>query len=127
MSLKTELESALQEIESDLGSEQVTLNLVGGDALNVPVVPNGVSDSTIVQIGPLAEQVSEVVFIRTGHFLTADNTEVTVDSDLFTADNSTARPRSGKTCTFRGRTMRIITTEEDGTRAYIKVFLGSAN
>ena len=108
-------------------AEQIFISIVGTtDTVGVPCVPGSLSDSTIVAIGPLQEQVSQVLYVRTGHFISADSTEITVDSDFFTADNSNARPRSGKTCLFRGRTLRIITVVEDPTRAYLKVFLGSA-
>jgi hypothetical protein len=108
-------------------AEQIFFSIVGTtDTVGVPCVPGSLSDSTTVSIGPLAETISMVLNVRTGHFISADSTEITVDSDFFTADNSNARPKSGKTCVFRGRTMRVITTAEDSTRAYIKVFLGSA-
>jgi hypothetical protein len=108
-------------------AEQIFFTIVGtDDTVGVPCIPGSLSDSTAVGIGPLSELVSLVLNVRTGHFVSADSTEITVDSTFFTADNSTALPGSGKTCEFRGRTWRIITVAEDSTRAYLKVFLGSA-
>ena len=108
--------------------EQIYFSIAGtDDTVGVPCIPNTVSDSTLVQIGPQAEQVSFVVFVRTGHFISADSTEITVDSDFFTADNSAARPIAQKICQFRGRTFQILSVAEDGTKAYLKIALGSAN
>lgn len=108
-------------------AEQIYFTIAGtSDTVGVPCVPGSLSDSTTVAIGPLIESISLVLNVRTGHFISADSTEITVDSDFFTADNSSAKPRSGKTCTFRGKTWRVLTTADDATRAYIKVFLGSA-
>lgn len=126
--LHDEIESALESLESDLGSESVTFNLVGSsDTVDVPCVPGSLTDASIVGYGAQVDNPTMLLNVRTGHFLTADNTEITVDSDLFTADNSTARPRVGKTCVFRGKTMRILTVAEDATGAYLKVFLGGAH
>ncbi len=124
MSLRTEIEDALLELETDL-QEEVTFYVMGSsDTCLVPCVPTMVTDSDRLISGGFESDASMALNVRVGNFLTADNTLITVDSTLFTADNSSARPRANKKCTFRGVDYRIITASEDPTRAYLHLVLG---
>ena len=50
---------------------------------------------TEMQIGPQFEVIKLAVRVRKSHFITADNTVITVDTEVILADNDTPRPSSG--------------------------------
>ena len=131
--IRDELAAALLELEGDyrpsgLGCPQIVFSITGADdTLTVPFLRGTATDKTKLTMGGFESGILERGVVRMGHFLTADSTEVTVDSDLFTADNSSARPRVDKLCTFNGRTYRIESAQEDGTGAYIRLELGDPN
>lgn len=109
-------------------AEQITFYMVGSsDTVDVPCVPTMLNDSDRLILGGFESAMTVAVNVRKGHFVSADMDTITVDSDLFTADNSTARPQAQKKCVFRGVTMRILNAGEDGTRAYLRLILGEAN
>lgn len=109
-------------------AEQITFYMVGSsDTVDVPCVPTMLNDSDRLIVGGFESAASIALNVRTGHFISADMDTITVDSDLFTADNSTARPQDQKKCVFRGKTFRIIIAGEDSTRAYIHLVLADAN
>jgi hypothetical protein len=105
---------------------EITFQLSDGSELALPCAPNTQTISNRLDVGPLIEDTDITVFIRKGHFVTADNTIITVDTDLFTADNASPRPRAGKICEFRGQEWRILLVHEDPSGAYLKLHLGSA-
>jgi hypothetical protein len=121
----------LQRLESALrDSAGETQKLILPSGAEIPCVPSSEEMSIEVEIGPLVEMLQHVVRVRKTHFVTADNTMITVDSDVILADNSTARPRSGgagyRTGGFRGKTYRVLKVAEDPSGAYFKIWLGSA-
>ncbi len=124
MSLRSEINDALLELETDL-QEEVTFYVTGTtDTLSVPCVSTMVTDADRLISGGFESDASMALNVRVGNFLTADNTLITVDSTLFTADNSSAKPRANKKCKFRKVEYRIITASEDPTRAYLHLVLG---
>lgn len=129
--IKDLLTSALEELEGD-DAEEITFDLVSvtagtRDTLSVPVIPNMLSEENPLLPGGFESEIRHHLTIRIGHFITADNTEITVDSDLFTADNMSPRPRPNKLCSFRGKRYRVLSVAEDGTRAYLRVALVDLN
>ena len=108
-------------------AEQITFYMVGSsDTVDVPCVPGMLTDADKLIVGGFESAAALSVNVRTGHFISADMDTITVDSDLFTADNSTARPQSNKKCIFRGTTWRIEFRGEDPTRAYLHLVLVDA-
>jgi hypothetical protein len=108
-------------------AEQITFYITGTeDTVGVPCVPGMLTDSDRLLPGGFESGAVLAVNVRTSHFISADMTEITADSIIFTADNSTARPRVSKECLFRGKRYRIATCGEDATRAYVHVTLADA-
>ena len=95
--------------------------------VDVPCVPGMLSDADRLIEGGFEDRSAIVVLVRTGHFISADMTTITVDSDLFTADNSVPRPHAKKRCSFRGRTWKIESAGEDATRAYLRLAISPSN
>lgn len=127
MSIREEIIGALEELETDLISEGgETQKLILPSGAEIPCVPSMEDIGTEIAIGPQSETNIAVVRVRKSHFITADLTTITVDSDVILADNETPRLRSGKKPQFRGKTYRVLKVSEDPTGAYFKVFLGSA-
>lgn len=122
MSFKSEIESALEEIEGDL--PEMTLTLPQGAV--IPCVPSMEDMSSEIAIGAQIEGNVVVVRVRKSWFITSDLTTITSDSTVLLSDNDTPRLRSGKTPVFRGKTYRVLKSQEDPSGAYFKVFLGSA-
>lgn len=134
MSLRDDIADTLEELEGEVrpasvgGVHQITFSITGSDdTLTVPFLRRSNTDKTKLALGGFENGIQEAGVVRMGHFLTADSTEITVDSDLFTADNSSARPRVDKLCTFLGQTFRIASASEDGTGAYILLTLEDPN
>lgn len=127
MSIREEINDALEELENDLTDESgETQKLILPSNAEIPCVPSMEDVGSEIAIGPSVEMISAVVRVRKTHFITADMTTVTADSDLILADNDTPFLRSGKKPQFRGKTYRVLKVSEDPSGAYFKVFLGSA-
>lgn len=120
----------LQELEgllTDALGETKTLILPSG--AEIPCVPAMEEVGAEVQIGRQVETILASVLVRKTHFVTADNTVISADSDVILADNSTATPRTSgqyRTGGFRGKTYRVLTVSEDPSGAYFKIRMGSA-
>lgn len=117
----SEIEDACVECE-----EAVEQILILPSGKEVPCVPQMESVSNIIIIGGREEVIAATVNVRKSHFITADMTTLTVDSELILADNDTPRPRTGKKPQFRGKTYRFLTVEQDPSGAYFRVKMGSA-
>ncbi len=127
MSIRNEIAEALEELESDLIDESgETQKLILPSGLEIPCVPSMESIGDIIIVGGREEEIAIVVRVRKSHFITADLTTITADSDVILADNETPRLRSGKKPQFRGNTYRVLTSEQDPSGAYFRVKLGSA-
>ena len=127
MSIRDEIADALEELESDLADhEGVSQKLILPSGAEIPCVPSMESVGDIIIIGGREEEITVVVRVRKTHFITADLTTVTVDSEVILADNDTPRPRAGKKPTFRGKTYRVLAREEDPSGAYFRIKMGSA-
>jgi hypothetical protein len=121
MAIRDEIESALEELENDSGATQ---KLILPSGAEIPCVPGMLSDADRLIEGGFESAARCVVLVRCGNFVTADMTTITVDSDLFTADNNTPRPHASKRCEFRGQAMRVLVSAEDASRAYLRLTLG---
>jgi hypothetical protein len=127
MAIRDEIESALEELENDLSdSTGATQKLILPSGAEIPCVPAMEDLSSEIAIGPQIEGNVVAMLVRKSHFITADLTTITVDTELILADNDTPRLRSGKKPMFRGKTYRVIDVQEDPSGAYFKVFLASA-
>lgn len=104
--ISDELESALEELEDDLGS--ATFNFKG---VAYPCILGTETRGSDLESGGFVPDVDLVILVRRSQLpstLTADSTLVTADSTLFTADNDTTHPRPGSTAS----------TSVNGSRAY---------
>lgn len=133
MSFRSEIEDTLTEIagvEGEDDSGVIRNVLITSTGRELPWIPNMEGVSSEIQIGPHVEVIQASGNILKRYFVTADTTEVTADSEVILADNSTARPRPGGTATraagFRGKTYRVLKVWEDTSGAYFKIILGSA-
>lgn len=118
MSFKTDIAAALEELEDTLGTETFTWK-----GAEVPCVPNQLNRGTLIIVGGAERTIDFTLVVRKAHFLSADSTIVTVDSDLWTADSNMPHPVAGKDLEFRGKAYRILTATEDSSRAYYKLDL----
>lgn len=132
MSIRDEIADALEELEGDVrpesvgGVHQIIFSLTDSDdTLTVPFLRRKNLSANRLVSGGFEDGIKEMGVVRMGNFLTADSTEITVDSDLFTADSNAPRPRVNKLCTLLGESLRIRSAEEDGTGAYILLTLES--
>lgn len=74
---------------------------------DVPCVPQTIGNLAVVALGGFDIQISATLRVDAREFLTADSTLVTVDSTLYSADNDTPTPVSGKRLTFRGKEYKV--------------------
>lgn len=110
--IREELEDALEEMERDLSDDRT------GDAqtftwkgVEIPCIPAAQNRSTTPDLEGNSLDIAFSIIVRRVQFLTADDTLTTVDGDLYTVDNQTPIPVSGRTLTFRGEELRIITAK----------------
>lgn len=122
MSFKTDIAGALEELEETLGAETFTWK-----GAEVPCVPNQLNRGTVIIIGGAERVISFTLVVRKAHFLSADSTLVTVDSELWTADSNMPHPVAGRDLEFRGKAYKILTATEDSSRAYYKLDLADKN
>jgi hypothetical protein len=118
MSFKTDIESALTELETELGTETFTWKNA-----EVPCVPNLLNRGTVVISGGHEAVIGFTLTVRKSNFLSVDSTLVTVDSELVTMDNNRPHPVTGRHLDFRGKSYKILTATEDSSRAYYKLDL----
>jgi hypothetical protein len=75
--------------------------------VSVPCTGNTYARTTVLDEGGFQVEADAKLYVLKTHFLTADSTLVTIDSQLMTMDNDTPRPVTGRTVVYSGRVMRI--------------------
>lgn len=124
MSIRSEISECLEELETDLQDESGATQKIIWNGLEIPCVPSSEDLSSMVaDVGPQIGVQILAVIVRKSHFITADLTTITADSEVILADNDTPRLRSGKKPTAKGRTYRVINSVEDPSGAYFKVYM----
>ena len=93
------------------------------DTITVPCIVDTLLRGLELHPGGKRNTVVFTLRVKRSEFLTADSSLITVDSELWTADDTGRHPVAGKTLVFRGKTYRIGTASEDGSRAYYKLDL----
>jgi hypothetical protein len=104
-----ELESPLEELETDLGSATFTFNGVA-----YPCILSTETRGSDLESGGYVSDVDLTILVRRSQLpsaLTVDSTLVTADSTAYTADNNTIHPRPGNrasTSVNGSRVYRVI-------------------
>ena len=128
--LREEIVDALEFLENEnLDESGETKKLILPSGAELPCIPSREEVGYEIQIGPQIRTVTVSVKVRKSHFVTADNTIITVDSDIILADNSTPRPRAGegnyRRVGFRGTiNLRVLRVDEDSTGAFFVILMG---
>ena len=117
-----DLVAGLAELEDLTGNETFTWNNA-----EVFCVARSLLGTNNWEIGGLGDNSTVRLYVRKENFLTADSTLVTIDSDLFTVDSDMPHPVAGRTLMFRGKSWRIITAREAGTRSHYELDIGSSH
>lgn len=117
-----DLVSGLEELEDLTGNETFTWNNA-----EVLCVARSLLGTNAWEVGGLADNSTERLYVWREQFLTADSSLVTVDTELFTADSDMPHPVAGRTLTFRGKAWRINAAREAGTRSHYELDLGTAH
>lgn len=115
-----DLVAGLAELEDLTGNETFTWK-----EAQVICVARSLLETNGWEVGNLADNSTLRLYVRKEQFLTADSTLVTVDSDLWTVDSDMPHPVAGRTLTFRGKSWRINSAREAGTRSHYELDLGS--
>ncbi len=125
MQFRNEIQSDLRRMENEIGSgTSPTFTWKGVEVACVPTrSERGIE---ISNRGNMVE-ISLTLIVRRDHFLTADSTLITVDSELYTSDNLTPRPVAGRTLVFRGVTYRIITAKEVAPQSHYELTLADSH
>lgn len=125
MSIRRELEGALEELEIDLcpdDSMSAQTCIWRGAAL--PCVPTRNARTVEVDADGNEVIVDLSLIIRRSHFLNVSASEPTADSDTPTADQSVPLPVSGRLIEFpRGTTYRVITVTLSPDQSYVRLAL----
>jgi hypothetical protein len=121
-----EIADALTELETDCGDSDGAQAFTWKTA-EIPCVPDTLLRGTEVVIGGKEWTVQFSLTVRKSHFLSADSSLITVDSDQWTGDDVKPHPIAGRKLTFRGKVYRILSVSEDPTRAYAKLNLADSN
>ena len=93
----------------------------------VPCVPQTAGNLAVVALGGFDVQITLTLRVDAREFLTADSTLVTVDSEVYTSDNQTPTPVSGKPVTFRGHYYKIARASLSPCRSYFSLELIDRN
>ena len=117
--LGDEISDALVEMESLTGNQTFTWK-----GIEVLCVPSSLRLGQVIAVGGHEEEITLTLIVRRGHFLTADSTLITIDSELFTSDSHMPHPVAGRTLTFRGKLYRILAAREPAPRASYELDLG---
>jgi len=117
-----DLVAGLAELEELTGSETFTWKEAA-----VLCVARTLTATNAWEVGSLADNSTVRLYVRREVFLTVDSTLVTIDSELWTADNDMPHPVAGKTLVFRGKTWRINSAREAGTRSHYELDLSDSN
>ena len=119
------------EIDRDLGEISREMRFAQEDetpvftwrGVEVACIPSSVARGVELDTEGNALTIDLRLIVRRAVFLTADSTLVTVDSDLYTADNATPVPVAGRTLTFRGAEYRILSARESGPLSHFELTL----
>lgn len=103
----------IKRLEGLMGTPTIEWNAAPNDptavAKALPCIPSHEEWGTIIDIGGNPVRVDFAVLCRRELFVTVDNTEITVDSELLTADDLTPLPNSGELMSYRGRPYKMVT------------------
>ena len=94
--------SGLASLRTDLGSPVFTWK-----DKDIPCVPQSAGELNSVTLGGFERQVSITLRVDSREFRSADSSLITIDSELYTSDDDTPRPVSGKRLTFRGKEYKV--------------------
>ena len=125
MSFKTDIEEAIDALHDELTDADLGAPTFTWKNVEVECVPNQLNKGVVVISGGAEMVIGFTLVVRRDNFRSADSTIITVDSELYTADDNLPHPVAGRELTFRGRNYRILTATEDSSRAYYKLDLAN--
>lgn len=89
----------------------------------IPCVPNSVATQADPGLGGFDMSIGIRIFIDAREFFSVDTTAVTVDSNIYTADDDRPVPVSGKLCGYNGQTYRIESARLSPDKAFVVIAL----
>lgn len=113
---------ALSLLRDQLGSPTFTWK-----GSEIPCVPNTLGTTANVAVGGFDVAISFVLHVDTQEFFSADTSAVTIDGDVYTADDDRPTPVSGKLCGYRGKTYRINSAKLSPCASFIVLELMDRN
>lgn len=120
------LNDGIEELEEITGF-QGTPEEFTWKAIGIPCIANTISRGTVVTLGGFEAEIRFTLIVRRDNFFSADDTLITVDTELFTADDDRPHPVAGRTLIFRGWTYRILRAAEAPGRGHYALDLGDPN
>lgn len=131
MSIATEMQDALAELEADVVNASFIFN-----GFTWPCIPSSLRRGTVLEVGGFTEEIQLTLFVRKNAASTAGpiigqiiSQTLTVDTDVLTADStvtvdsSMIEPTSGKKVTHRNRTFRIGRVSQDAPGSHYSLDL----
>lgn len=93
----------------------------------IPCVPSTLGTSPQVALGGFDVQVSFMLHVDTQEFFSVDTSAISIDGDIYTADDDRPKPVAGKLCGYRGKTYRIQSAKLSPCGSFIVLTLMDKN
>lgn len=123
MGFKSDIAATLTEIRSETQEGNVFV----WKTREVPCTASFVKRGNRPEMGGFEVDVALVLTVLMSEFVTVDNTEITVDSVLYFADNDNPTPVAGKRVVYHGHTYVIEWTRTSPSLAYAELGCNDAN
>ena len=117
----------IRETLTELRDETQPGNVFVWNSREVPCVASFANRQNSPTLGGFEADVALVLKVQLSEFVTADNTEITVDSVLYFADNDNPTPAVGKRITYYGHTYRIVKTAVSPSKAFAEIGCDDVN
>lgn len=123
MSFQDEIRGILTELRD----ETQPGNVFVWNSREIPCVASFANRQNGPTLGGFEADVALTLKVQLDEFVTADNTEITVDSVLYFADNDNPTPVVGKRITYYGKTYRIVRTSTSPSKAFAELGCDDSN
>ena len=117
--LGDEISAGLEEMEAATGNQTFTWK-----SKEVACTPSSLRVGQVIAVGGHEEEITLTLFVLRSHFVTADSTLISVDSELHTMDSDLPHPVAGRTLTFRGRLYRILAARSPASLSHYELDMG---
>ena len=128
MSIRAEIEDALEEMEGDLSpASDGVAETFRWKTKEIPCCVSALGRAVILEDSGNMIEIQLTLTVRTSEFLSADSTLTTIDSELVTLDNETPRPVSGNLVKVRGTPYRVRKATISPSHSHITLHLADPN